>query len=312
MSTPTEPGDLLARNEVTRPVFATLATGSPADGWLQGGTGTFAPRVGGTDRRGSPVPTGALHTETTLPYALHTLLPGRISGEDLQVLVDYRTDSTAAGVSVELVTDRASALQTAGPSCVMLPASTTRTVAAAALVVPAAGDVWLRLTARAGGTLSRLYLFGVRVDTRSDELGIFTGDTEDTEDVAYTWQDEPYASPSIAHAAGTPTPPAPPPGLGDKVAQLLGADHDPRFVARAHQAAQLVTAMAHQYTRGRGFTPTPSEGIEAVITTAAMRLLANPEQTDHGLGGQWTRGGFSGWTLAEQYVLNGYRKRASG
>lgn len=312
MSTPTEPGDLLARNEVTRPVFDTLATGSLADGWLQGGIGTSAPRVGGADRRGSPVPVGALHTETTLAYALSTMLPSRTTGEELHVLVDYRTDSTAAGVSVELVTDRASALQAAGPACVMLPTSTSRTVGAAALVVPADGDVWLRLTARAGGTLSRLYLFGVRVDGRTDELGIFTGDTPATEDVAYSWEDEPYASPSNATAFVEPPPEPTPPGLGDQVAKLLGADHDPRFLARAHQAAQLVTALARDYTRGRGFSPTPSEGIEAVIITAAMRLLANPEQTDHGLGGQWTRGGFNGWTLAEQYVLNGYRKRASG
>lgn len=311
MSTPTAPGGLLARNEVTRPVFTTLATGTPAEGWLQG-SGTLAPVVGGRDRLGNPIPIGALHSETTFGSALNTLLPSRITGEQLHVLVDYRTSSSPSGVSVELVTDRAAALQAAGPACVILPATTTQTVAAAALTVPADGDVWLRLTARAGTTSSRLYLFGARVDVRSDELGIFTGDTAGTEDVAYTWETDAWASPSLALVAGEPEPPPAPAGLGDKVAQLLGADHDPRFVARAHQATQLVTAMAHQYTRGRGFNPTPSEGIEAVITTAAMRLLGNPEQVDHGLGGQWTRGSFSGWTLAEQYVLNGYRKRHSG
>lgn len=54
----------------------------------------------------------------------------------------------------------------------------------------------------------------------------------------------------------------------------------------------------------------PNDELAAVITTAAARLLANPEQVDSGVGSTWTRGSFQGWTLAELFVLNRYRVRA--
>ena len=92
---------------------------------------------------------------------------------------------------------------------------------------------------------------------------------------------------------------------------------DWRKSADAELVIPIITAMAKAYTRGRGFTDDygePNEEISAVIITAAARLAAN------GQGLAWRykvdeverefRGGFNGWTLAEQYVLNRYRVRA--
>ena len=77
----------------------------------------------------------------------------------------------------------------------------------------------------------------------------------------------------------------------------------------------VVTTMAKSYTRGHGFDGNePNEEIAAVIVTASARLAANPAQlaTDQTAGpfSRSIRGGFDGWTLAEQIVLNRYRVRA--
>ena len=70
--------------------------------------------------------------------------------------------------------------------------------------------------------------------------------------------------------------------------------------------------MAHAYTRGGGFTSgEPYDDVAAVIITATARLLANPEQLDSTVGGVRTGGGFTGWSLAESFVLNRYRRRAA-
>ena len=77
----------------------------------------------------------------------------------------------------------------------------------------------------------------------------------------------------------------------------------------------IVTVLAKSYTRGNGFDGNePNTEIAAVIVTASARLAANPAQlaTDHTAGpfSRSIRGGFDGWTLAEQIVLNRYRVRA--
>jgi hypothetical protein len=77
----------------------------------------------------------------------------------------------------------------------------------------------------------------------------------------------------------------------------------------------LITMMARAYTRGHGFDDDePNDEIGAVIVTAAARLAANPQQLSRtnttGPFSENVVGGFSGWTLAEQFVLNRYRKRA--
>jgi hypothetical protein len=74
--------------------------------------------------------------------------------------------------------------------------------------------------------------------------------------------------------------------------------------------------MAKAYTRGHGFDAAdePSEELAAVITTASARFMGNPKQTSTvtTIGPSTTdvRSHFQGWTLAELFVLNRYRKRA--
>lgn len=99
---------------------------------------------------------------------------------------------------------------------------------------------------------------------------------------------------------------------GAQVAAFLGQGDDTQLVALAGQAVNVVTAMARAYTRDEGFTGAdPNEQIAAVITTAAARLAVHPEQLATDVGSVSVRGGFSGWTLAELFVLNRYRKRAA-
>lgn len=104
--------------------------------------------------------------------------------------------------------------------------------------------------------------------------------------------------------------PAPDP-IGQRVADFLGQGEDPELVALAGQHALIITAMVRAYTRGKGFTgTTPAEDLAAVITTATARLVTNPEQLDITVGGTRIGKGFQGWTLAETFVLNNYRRRA--
>lgn len=98
---------------------------------------------------------------------------------------------------------------------------------------------------------------------------------------------------------------------GQQVAEFLGQGSDPTVVALAGQHVVIITAMAQSYTRNEGFTAgEPADDIAAVITTATARLVANPEQLDQTVGSVGIRGGFKGWSLAESFVLNRYRKRA--
>lgn len=96
------------------------------------------------------------------------------------------------------------------------------------------------------------------------------------------------------------------------VADFMGQGDDPTVVALASKSLPLVTAMARSYTRGVGFhRDGPAEDLAAVITVATARMVANPEQVDIHAGEVAVTGGFSGWSLAELFVLNRYRKRAA-
>lgn len=100
---------------------------------------------------------------------------------------------------------------------------------------------------------------------------------------------------------------------GSDVAAFLGQSDDAALVTLASQHVLIVTAMARAYTRGQGFDTDgfPADDVAAVITTAAARMLANPEQADITVGGTSVRGGFVGWSLAETFVLNAYRRRSA-
>lgn len=103
---------------------------------------------------------------------------------------------------------------------------------------------------------------------------------------------------------------------GLQVAEFLGGGDDLNLVALAGEHVVIVTAMARAYTRDSGFTtvntiPECADELAAVITTATARLMTNPGGLAYDLGGTVSiRGGFTGWTLAELFCLNRYRKRS--
>lgn len=98
---------------------------------------------------------------------------------------------------------------------------------------------------------------------------------------------------------------------GQQVADFLGQGDNSEAVTLAGDHAAIITALARSYTRGRGFIGAePAEDIAAVIVTATARLVANPEQLASDYGSVSLRGGWQGWNLAEQIVLNRYRVRA--
>lgn len=104
-----------------------------------------------------------------------------------------------------------------------------------------------------------------------------------------------------------------PPTAAD-VAAFLGKG-DAATLAITGQALPIITAMARSYTRDNGFTDVgPADDIAAVIVTATARLVSNPGQLEgqHEMGPFRAdfRGGFTGWTLVETFVLNRYRVRA--
>lgn len=95
------------------------------------------------------------------------------------------------------------------------------------------------------------------------------------------------------------------------VAQFLGQGDDAALVTLAGKSADVVTQMAKAYTRDGGFAAgVPNAEIASVVTTAAARLVANPEQLSTTVGTVSIRGAFNGWTLTERLVLNRYRKKA--
>lgn len=98
---------------------------------------------------------------------------------------------------------------------------------------------------------------------------------------------------------------------GADVAAFLGQGTDPALVALAEEVTPIITAMVRAYTRGRGFPDgVPADDLAAVITTASARMVANPEQLPTRVGSVEIRAGFQGFSLAETFVLNRYRKRA--
>lgn len=108
------------------------------------------------------------------------------------------------------------------------------------------------------------------------------------------------------------------PVTGADVAAFLGAGDDEALKTQAGLAVDIIYALSWGYTRGNGFIKTdpedpagdPCPELAAVIVAAAARLVANPEQIVSGVGSVQMGGGFAGWTLAEQFVLNRYRVRA--
>ena len=98
---------------------------------------------------------------------------------------------------------------------------------------------------------------------------------------------------------------------GQDVAAFVGQGENPEFIALAGQQAPIITAMIRAYTRDKGFeADLVEEDLAAVIVTATARLMANPEQVQYRVGNVSYQSSFSGWSLAETFVLNRYRRRA--
>lgn len=99
----------------------------------------------------------------------------------------------------------------------------------------------------------------------------------------------------------------------EQVAAFLGNPEDAAILATASQAIPIVTTMVKAYVRGGEYWEANDE-LEAVIVTASARMVSNPSGLSHDeTAGPFTRsirGAFQGWTLAELFVLNRYRKRA--
>lgn len=84
---------------------------------------------------------------------------------------------------------------------------------------------------------------------------------------------------------------------------------------QAEQALDLASAMVLGYTRGAGKSASGwRDGVGEVVLTVAARIIVNPHQV------QWRNqagnfsvmrsDGFKGFTLAEQFVLDRYRKKS--
>lgn len=105
--------------------------------------------------------------------------------------------------------------------------------------------------------------------------------------------------------------PVEPETLVARVMRVLGHDADDADdLKTAQDAVGAITMMVKAYTRGRGFTDdVPNSDVDAVIFTAAVRYLANPSGLAYRAGTEQVSDAFRGWTLAETFVLNSYRKR---
>lgn len=100
---------------------------------------------------------------------------------------------------------------------------------------------------------------------------------------------------------------------GQDVADFLGQGDDDTVIALAGQHLTIITAMAQAYTRGNGFDDLgePKDDVAAVLVTATARLMGNPDQTNYRVGNISYQSHFQGWTLAETFVLNRYRRTAT-
>ena len=107
---------------------------------------------------------------------------------------------------------------------------------------------------------------------------------------------------------------------GADVAAFIGKAGDAETIEQANNALTVIVGMARAYTRDAGGFDGPGADVyvrpdlKAVVVAASARLMANTSQIGHSETiGPWTKtfaGGFSGWSLAEQTVLNRYRRKA--
>lgn len=101
--------------------------------------------------------------------------------------------------------------------------------------------------------------------------------------------------------------------LAPRVAAYVGRAGNPATEATAAAQIPIVAEFVKGYTRGSGWIDGgwPEAPLRAVIMSATGRLVLNPEQVRQYSAGEYseTPATLRGFTLAEQHVLNRYRKR---
>ncbi|GAB3698461.1 hypothetical protein [Mariniluteicoccus flavus] len=98
------------------------------------------------------------------------------------------------------------------------------------------------------------------------------------------------------------------------VAKFCDQEHDDTFALLVAEHLPVVEAFVKAYTRGNGFTTDGyADDIGAVILTCTARLSSNPMQNKREEIGDYsvTPTPFVGFSLAESYVLNQYRRRTA-
>jgi hypothetical protein len=108
-----------------------------------------------------------------------------------------------------------------------------------------------------------------------------------------------------------------------EVATFMDWPDDPDSLTKIAAHLTTVTAFVRSYVRRRGFLVVLVQGqgmgeqceddIAAVIVSATARSVNNPTQLVRAEIGEWneTPSAFNGYTLAEQHVLHGYRRRTA-
>lgn len=321
-----EIGDTRARNLVPRPKFPTTARGA----WNLGSVASDA-GAGLDGETANRLRRSGVENSAQLLYI--TLLDAYEPGLELEVTLRYKYADEVTIPLLAFVADRRHHVPHIDPELIhTLDGTDTYQTVTFTVTTPVdnfrtnLGDTFepnsVHLCLYGRGT--RTDISFARVDyPGSDIAGYFDGDTLDTAELAHDWTGDPLlsASTALALTAGGEAPdpepdpdPEPEPGettaIGRRVAAFLGQHGNEGLEQLATQHAAVIAAMAESYTRGRGFVDgEPAAPIAAVIVTATARLLGNPQQTARQIGDVSYRGGFAGWSLAELYVLNNYRKR---
>ena len=200
----------------------------------------------------------------------------------------------------------------------------------------AANEEMTWAVAVANGAMNNIRLAAVRVDIElGDEYvsnwysGYVDGSKTDDGEISFDWSGDQFDSVSHAIAEIEPEPdpepdpePEPEPGeyvntVAGRVATALSVDPtDDEAMGIVLEGANTVIMFAYAYCRGNGFTMTGAgdivtnkPDITAAIVAGATRYAANPTGLEYRAGTETVSGAFGGWTLAEQAVLNNYRKR---
>lgn len=103
------------------------------------------------------------------------------------------------------------------------------------------------------------------------------------------------------------------------VLAVLDIPESPEALSQAEIFAEVVSTFVWSYTRGKGFrlasegVVVPGRGVRSVIVSATARYMSNPQQLKRESAGEQsvTYADLNGFTLAEQAVLNLYRRRTA-